>query len=124
VRRYNLPQIVGDAGVRQAVETEALSQRVITAIVRDALDRLLPVPLAQVLVRAQAERDALEAEVANRRSFSCRRGRGNRGAGIVRRAIQPREAREPRLKDAEATLDKLPAWDRKAFGGYRSVDRR
>jgi len=35
---------------------------------------------------------------------------------------KPKEAREPRLKDAEATLDKLPDWDRKAFSSHRFVD--
>jgi len=70
LQAYNLPRItkmddrfIGDAGVHEAVETEALSQRVITDIVRKALDAMLPEPLAEVLAREQAERDALEAEL-------------------------------------------------------------
>ena len=50
-------------------------------------------------------------------------------AGPVQEGLQkliveakPKEAREPRLKDAEATLDKLPDWDRKAFSSHRFVD--
>jgi hypothetical protein len=70
VQAYILPKIpkedkrfLGNAGLHEAVETEALSQGVITAIVRDALDRLLPVPLDQVLAREKEERQALEAKL-------------------------------------------------------------
>jgi hypothetical protein len=46
-RRYN------------AVECEAVGQIVLEQILRDALDRLLPEPLANVVVREAAEREAL-----------------------------------------------------------------
>jgi hypothetical protein len=39
-----------------AIEVEALGQGVVTRLVRDALDQLLPQPLDQVLVREKAER--------------------------------------------------------------------
>ena len=41
----------------QAVEVEALGQSVVTGIVRDALDSLLPEPLADVLERQRLERE-------------------------------------------------------------------
>lgn len=50
-RRYNPPR----AG--WAIEVEALGQGVVTRLVRDALNDLLPSPLADVLVREQAQRD-------------------------------------------------------------------
>lgn len=92
VLAYNLPRIVkmddrfiGDAGVHEAVETEALSQRVITAIVRDALNAELPEPLGEVLARERAERDALEVELrATNLSF----------------AEEENETEEPELSDA------------------------
>jgi len=42
-----------------AIETEALSQRVIVDILRTALDELLPQPLADVQVREEAQRDLI-----------------------------------------------------------------
>lgn len=42
----------------EAWETEALGQRTVTALVRDALDRLLPQPLALVQERERLEREA------------------------------------------------------------------
>jgi hypothetical protein len=48
--------------LHEAIETEALSQGVITTVVRHALDRLLPVPLDQVLAREKEERRRLEAK--------------------------------------------------------------
>jgi hypothetical protein len=42
-----------------AVETEALSQAVLTGLLTDCLDGLLPEPLEDVLEREQAQRDAL-----------------------------------------------------------------
>lgn len=51
------------AGEHGAVETEALNQLVITNIVRDALESILPVPLAQVLAREEAERRALKRKL-------------------------------------------------------------
>jgi hypothetical protein len=52
-RRFN------NGGHHEAVETEALSQRLIVKIVRDRLDALLPAPLEQFLAREQAEREDL-----------------------------------------------------------------
>jgi hypothetical protein len=46
-------------GAHEAVETEALSQRVIVDIVRDRLDALLPEPLAAVAIREDRERRRL-----------------------------------------------------------------
>jgi hypothetical protein len=50
-------------------------------------------------------------------------------AGLVQEKLdklmveaKPKKAREPRLKDAEANLNKLPVWNRKAFDSYRSLD--
>ena len=64
--RYELTPITkrdkrfkGDGGVHQAIETEALSQRLIIDIVRDWLDPLLPEPLDHVHVREERERDRL-----------------------------------------------------------------
>jgi len=50
-RRYNPPQ----AG--WAIEVEALGQGVVTRLVRDALDALLPEPLGDVQDRLQVQRD-------------------------------------------------------------------
>jgi hypothetical protein len=70
VARYDLPKIIkhdrrfkGNGGVHEAVETEALSQRLIMDIVRSRLDVLLPKPLEHVQERAVREREVLEAEV-------------------------------------------------------------
>jgi hypothetical protein len=52
-RRYN------DGHAHEAWETEALSQRVIVGLVRDALDALLPEPLADIQEREQLQRDEL-----------------------------------------------------------------
>jgi hypothetical protein len=46
---------------RTAVELEALGQRRIVALVREALDDLLPEPLDDVLVREDRERAAVAA---------------------------------------------------------------
>lgn len=43
--------------MHEAWEAEALTQRVVVALVRAALDTLLPEPLEQVRAREQAERD-------------------------------------------------------------------
>jgi hypothetical protein len=48
-----------DGGAHQAVETEALSQRVIVQIVRDWLDALLPQPLDRMLAKEERERRRL-----------------------------------------------------------------
>jgi hypothetical protein len=50
-RRYK------DGRPHSAVEVEALGQSVVTGIIRDGLDDRLPEPLADVLVREQAERE-------------------------------------------------------------------
>jgi hypothetical protein len=50
-RRFRPPR--GDA----AIEVEALGQGEVTAIIRDALDALLPEPLAHVLVREDGQRE-------------------------------------------------------------------
>jgi hypothetical protein len=46
-------------GTHLAVETEALSQRIIVEILRNRLDQLLPEPLTRVLERESRERTAL-----------------------------------------------------------------
>jgi hypothetical protein len=58
-RRYN------DGHEHEAWETEALSQRVIVGLVRDALDALLPEPLADVLERERQERVDLRSYLQN-----------------------------------------------------------
>jgi hypothetical protein len=64
--RYNLPRITKNdrrfkngRGVHEAIETEALSQRIIIEIVRNRLEELLPEPLESVQERAERERDEL-----------------------------------------------------------------
>lgn len=65
VRDYNLTPIIKrdarfkDGGAHEAVETEALSQRVIVDTVTNRLDQLLPEPLESVLERETTERDRL-----------------------------------------------------------------
>jgi hypothetical protein len=65
VRDHNLTRIIKsdrrfkNGGAHEAVETEALSQRLIVQIVRDRLDVLLSQPLASVQVREEAERERL-----------------------------------------------------------------
>ena len=51
--RYN------DKTPREAWEAEALGQGTIQRLVREALDQLLPEPLADVLEREEAERERL-----------------------------------------------------------------
>ena len=50
-----------NGGAHEAVETEALSQRLIVQIVRDRLDALLPEPLELFLAREEEERERLRA---------------------------------------------------------------
>jgi hypothetical protein len=71
VNRYNLPSITkhdrrfkGEGGVHQAVETEALSQRIIIEIVRSRLDALLPEPLESIQERAARERAAISRRLS------------------------------------------------------------
>jgi hypothetical protein len=54
-RRFRPPR------VQEAVEVESLGQGIVTAIVRDALDALLPEPLADVQVREGQERQEVRA---------------------------------------------------------------
>jgi hypothetical protein len=66
VEQYDLPVIVkhdrrfADGGAHEAVETEALSQRIIVEIVRNRLEELLPEPLEHVQEREAAQRRAIE----------------------------------------------------------------
>jgi hypothetical protein len=65
VRDYGLTRIIKrdgrfkSGGAHEAVETEALSQRVIVEIVRARLDVLLPAPLDAIRVREEEERERL-----------------------------------------------------------------
>jgi len=65
VRQYNLPTIIkhdrrfADGGVHEAVETEALSQRIIVEIVRRRLEELLPEPLQSVHEREAEQRQQI-----------------------------------------------------------------
>ena len=65
VREHGLTPIIKtdgrfkNGGAHEAVETEALSQRLIVQIVRDRLDELLPEPLSRFLVREEIERERL-----------------------------------------------------------------
>jgi hypothetical protein len=62
VTAYNLPVIIkhdrrfNGGGAHEAVETEALSQRIIVEIVEERLAELLPEPLESVQERAAQER--------------------------------------------------------------------
>jgi hypothetical protein len=70
VKRHQLPKIVKDdqrfkdGGLHEAVETEALSQKLIIKLVRRRLDALLPEPLARVLERETEEREELQEKLA------------------------------------------------------------
>jgi hypothetical protein len=73
VREHNLTPIIKsdrrfkNGGTHEAVETEALSQRLIVQIVRDRLDALLPEPLEQFRAREAKERAHLRAMLNRRR---------------------------------------------------------
>jgi hypothetical protein len=66
IDEYNLPVIIKfdrrfkDGGAHQAVETEALSQRIIIEILRNWLEQLLPEPLARVEQRAIRQRNLIQ----------------------------------------------------------------
>jgi hypothetical protein len=66
VQEYELPVIIKhdrrfkDGGAHQAVETEALSQRIIVEIVRNRLEELLPEPLEGVHEREREQRQEIE----------------------------------------------------------------
>jgi hypothetical protein len=73
VERYQLPKIIkgdkrfsGDKGVHEAVETEALSQRIIVDILRERLEHLLPEPLESVHERAEQERIIMRRQIEAR----------------------------------------------------------
>jgi hypothetical protein len=74
VLAYDLPRIVKgdrrykDGHPHEAVETEALSQTVLTNILRDWLSSLLPEPLAHVQEREQRQRRQIERLLTNSRS--------------------------------------------------------
>jgi hypothetical protein len=66
VEQYDLPVIIkhdrrfADGGAHEAVETEALSQRIIVEIVQNRLEQLLPEPLESVQEREDAQRQEIE----------------------------------------------------------------
>jgi len=71
VEAYQLPKIIktdrrfkDDRGRHEAVETEALSQRVIVDILRTRLEELLPEPLERVHERAEAQRTIVRRVLA------------------------------------------------------------
>jgi hypothetical protein len=70
VEAYGIPAVTKYDRVKrvtaEAYEVEALGQGTVTAIVRAALDELLPEPLERVQVREQRQREA-EAEALRRR---------------------------------------------------------
>jgi len=66
VDRYDLPRIIktdrrfkNGGGTHEAVETEALSQRIIVDLLRERLGQLLPEPLENVHERAEQERSRI-----------------------------------------------------------------
>jgi hypothetical protein len=65
VQQYNLPIIIkhdrrfADGGAHEAVETEALSQRILVDILRARLEELLPEPLADVQEREKEQRQKI-----------------------------------------------------------------
>ena len=66
VDRYDLPRIIktdrrfkNGGGTHEAVETEALSQRIIVDLLRERLGQLLPEPLESVHERAEQERSRI-----------------------------------------------------------------
>jgi hypothetical protein len=62
---HNLPRIIKtdhrfkNGGTHEAVETEALSQRIIVEILRNRLDELIPEPLERVHEREQRQREII-----------------------------------------------------------------
>jgi hypothetical protein len=69
VEQYDLPRIIKydrrykDGGEHEAVETEALSQRLILDIVRRRLIELLPEPLEDVQERAEEQREEIRLKL-------------------------------------------------------------
>jgi hypothetical protein len=77
VESYQLPTIIKhdrrftkdpSLGAHEAVETEALSQRIIVEILQNRLDELLPQPLARVQERAKRQRAIIQRVLENLRS--------------------------------------------------------
>jgi hypothetical protein len=73
VEDYRLPRITkrdkrfkDNDGVHEAVETEALSQRIIVDILRERLEQLLPEPLESVHERAEQERIIIRRRIEAR----------------------------------------------------------
>jgi hypothetical protein len=69
---YNLPPIIktdrrfkNRRGIHEAVETEALSQRIIVDVLRERLEQLLPEPLESVQDRAESEREIILRKLTN-----------------------------------------------------------
>ena len=75
VRNYGLTPIIKpdrrfkNGGAHEAVETEALSQRLIVQIVRDRLDALLPEPLDAVKAREEGGSVSACAPASGSRAF-------------------------------------------------------
>ena len=71
VKRHKLPTITkldnrfNDGGQHEAVETEALSQKLIVRLTRRRLDTLLPEPLADVLEREERQRERISENLAS-----------------------------------------------------------
>ena len=69
---YDLPVIIkhdrrfSSGGEHEAVETEALSQRIIVDILRERLEHLLPEPLESVHERAEQERIIMRRQIEAR----------------------------------------------------------
>ena len=72
VREHDLPVIVKhdrrykDGHAHEAVETEAISQRVLVEILRARLDKLLPEPLARVQERERRQRAVVSRRIGER----------------------------------------------------------
>jgi len=72
VREHDLPVIVKhdrrykDGHAHEAVETEAISQRVLVEILRARLDKMLPEPLARVQERERRQRAAVSRRIGER----------------------------------------------------------
>ena len=79
-----------NGGAHEAVETEALSQRLIVQIVRDRLEALLPAPLANSTParRPSAKRSATLSNAAN----DARRDRQNRAEDSISRITRDSSA--------------------------------
>jgi hypothetical protein len=85
VRDYDLPVIIKrdhrykDGHPHEAVETEAISQRVLVDILRNRLDGLLPGPLPRVQERETRQRRQIAERLVGEKITSKRRRRGSQG---------------------------------------------